>query len=316
MKQWLREADDFTPDLEDDDLKRSQIQQMMNKEKETMGSVDPQYLKNAVADFAEMYSYGEILDALESFYIKNGEKPYAEMARKHAKEFRDMLGPDVDYPSDEEMFMEEENIPELSDQEKDDLHDMVIEFARKLTDLRGGNYSGDKLLAALQHVTLEIENLEPMIYDDEDEDGIPDELENDEELEEQNVTGTGASFNAGDGAGYATPNAFSNDEDDWENKNIVYEDEELPPPPTDDKGNPIDPEAAPQDQTEKELIDTAKELGQQLKSFGKEVTTPKGGKGFDSGEIEVFSDLLIQLKDAIKNGNASSLLGRIKNLLN
>ena len=67
--------------------------------------------------------------------------------------------------------------------------------------------------------------------------------------------------------------------------------------------------------TEKEIIDTAKELGQQLKAFGKEVTTPKGGKGFDSGEIEVFSDLLIQLKDAIKNGNASSLLGRIKNLL-
>ena len=33
MKQWLREADDFTPDLEDDDLKRSKVQQMMAKEK-------------------------------------------------------------------------------------------------------------------------------------------------------------------------------------------------------------------------------------------------------------------------------------------
>ena len=142
------EQDDFTPDLEDDDLKRSKIQQMMAKEKES--------------------------------------------------EYK------------------------LSDQEKDNLHDMVIEFARKLTDLRGGNYSGDKLLAALQHVTLEIENLEPMIYDDEDEDGIPDVVDDEGELDEQNVTGGGASFNAGDGAGYATPNAFANDEDDWKNKNSNY----------------------------------------------------------------------------------------------
>ena len=127
-KQRLAEQDDFTPDLEDDDLKRSKIQQMMAKEKES------------------------------------------------------------EY--------------ELSDQEKDNLHDMVIEFARKLTDVRGGNYSGDKLLAALQYVTLEIENLEPMIYDDEDGDGIPDELENDEELDEQNVTGTGASMQAGEGMGH------------------------------------------------------------------------------------------------------------------
>ena len=38
-----------------------------------------------------MYSYGEILDALESFYTKNDEQPFAKMARKHAKEFRDFL---------------------------------------------------------------------------------------------------------------------------------------------------------------------------------------------------------------------------------
>ena len=34
MKQWLREAKDFTPDLEDDELKRGAIQQMMAKEKD------------------------------------------------------------------------------------------------------------------------------------------------------------------------------------------------------------------------------------------------------------------------------------------
>ena len=86
---------------------------------------------------------------------------------------------------------------------------MVIEFARKLTDVRGGNYSGDKLLAALQHVTLEIENLEPMIYDDEDEDGIPDELENDEEdLDEASMTGTGTSITGNAGIDYSTKKAF------------------------------------------------------------------------------------------------------------
>ena len=226
MKQLLEEADDFTPDLEDDELKRSKIKQMMGKEKsKTPQDVERGTLNNAIADLAEMYSYGEILDALKVFYTDNDELPFADMAKKHAKEFRDFLDND--------------------------------------------------------------------------------------ELDEQNTTGTGASFNAGDGAGYATPNAFAKDEDDWENNDIIYEtEEEEPLPPTDDQGNPIDPE-----QTEQEIIDTAKELGSQLKSFGKEVTTPKGGKGFDSNEIEVFSDLLVQLKDAIKNGNASSLLGRIKNLL-
>ena len=89
MKQWLREAKDFTPDLEDDELKRGAIQQMMAKEKEPMGGDEK--LRNAIETTADMYSYGEILDALESFYIKNDEQVYAEMARKHAKEFRNFL---------------------------------------------------------------------------------------------------------------------------------------------------------------------------------------------------------------------------------
>ena len=140
-KQWLKnqlnEQDNFIPDLEDDELKRSKIQQMMAKEKEPMGGDEK--LRNAVESIANMYSYGEILDAIESFYIKNDEQKSAEMARKHAKEFREFLGPDGE-----------------------------------------------------------------------------------DELDEANTTGTGASFNAGDGAGYATPNAFSNDKDDWKNKNIKY----------------------------------------------------------------------------------------------
>ena len=92
-KQWLKnqlnEQDDFTPDLEDDDLKRAKIQQMMNTEKGLQK--DDYKLVNSISNVADIYSYGEILDALESFYIKNDEQVYAEMARKHAKEFRDFL---------------------------------------------------------------------------------------------------------------------------------------------------------------------------------------------------------------------------------
>ena len=141
MKQWLREADDFTPDLEDDELKRSKIQQMMGKEKsKTPQDVERGTLNKAIEDLAKMYSYGEMLDALKVFYTDNGEQPFADMAKKHAKEFREFL-------------------------------------------------------------------------------------DNEDELDEQNVTGTGTTFNAGDGEGYATPNAFAK-KGKWKNKNMVYEEEE------------------------------------------------------------------------------------------
>ena len=95
-KQWLKnkiaEQKGFTPDLEDDDLKRSKIQQMMAKEKpKTPQDVERGTLNNAIEDLAKMYSYGEILDALKVFYTDNDELPFAEIAKKHAKEFRDFL---------------------------------------------------------------------------------------------------------------------------------------------------------------------------------------------------------------------------------
>ena len=92
MKQWLREADDFTPDLEDDDLKRGAIRQMLDKEKpKTPQDVEIGTLNQAISDLAEMYSYGEILDALKVFYTDNDEIQFADMAKKHAKEFRAFL---------------------------------------------------------------------------------------------------------------------------------------------------------------------------------------------------------------------------------
>ena len=92
-------------------------------------------LNNAIEDLAKMYSYGEILDALKVFYTDNDELPFAEMAKKHAKEFRDFL-------------------------------------------------------------------------------------DSEEELDEQNTTGTGTSFNAGDGEGYSTPNAFAK-KGKWKGKKAV-----------------------------------------------------------------------------------------------
>jgi hypothetical protein len=61
-----------------------------------------------------------------------------------------------------------------------------------------------------------------MIYDDEDGDGIPDELENDEELDEASMTGTGTSVSAGEGPQYATPAAFAK-KGQWKRKNEKYE---------------------------------------------------------------------------------------------
>ena len=175
-KQRLVEQDDFTPDLEDDELKRGAIRQMMNTEKGLQK--DDYKLVNSISNVAEMYSYGEILDALESFYIKNDEQVYAEMVRKHAKEFREFLGPDVDSPSEEYSEIEkawdnlsrDEQIniigdamngePRPSDYEKkfDQLKSEIPDFESAIT-----NYVG---------------------------------------IDEQNVTGTGASFTTGTGMGH------------------------------------------------------------------------------------------------------------------
>ena len=92
-KQWLKnqlnEKDDFTPDLEDDELKRGAIRQMMDKEKpKTPQDVSQGTLNKAIEDLAKIYSYGEILDSLKVFYTDNDELPFAEMAKKHDKEFR------------------------------------------------------------------------------------------------------------------------------------------------------------------------------------------------------------------------------------
>jgi len=191
-KQRLAEQEEFTPDLEKDTLQRAKIQQMMSTEKGLQK--DDYKLVNSISNVADMYSYGEILDALESFYIKNDEQPFAEMARKHAKEFRDFL--------DSEDELNEVNIKKVIDQS------MSNDHIGKLQDIIRNNNLGkilNTIAVILDRSGDAPEGAAQMIAD-----LVVKIPEN--EIDEANVTGTGASFTAGAGEGYMTPKAFSKKE--------------------------------------------------------------------------------------------------------
>ena len=187
MKQLFEEDDDFTPYLEDDELKRSKVQQMMAKEKDLANSdylsdVEPKIggsQRSALEELVNMYSFAEILDTIEDIYAKNDELAAADYAGEFAAEFRKWLD-----RKDGELNENEENIPELSDEEKDQLTDVTNEFVRKLTDVRRGNYSGDRLLAALQFIQLVIQDAEPMLYNDDEGFPFGDPLDDFPELNE------------------------------------------------------------------------------------------------------------------------------------
>ena len=70
---------------------------------------------------ADVYSYGEILDALESFYTKNDEIASGNMARKHAGEFRAYL--DARTEIDESIINEE---LEVTEEDHSDLQASVL----------------------------------------------------------------------------------------------------------------------------------------------------------------------------------------------
>ena len=105
-KQWLKnkiaEQKDFTPDLEDDDLKRSKIQQMMAKEKDLQQSdylsdVEPKIegpQRAALEELADKFSLSEILDTLEDIYAKNDELAAADYAGEFAAKFRKWMDRD------------------------------------------------------------------------------------------------------------------------------------------------------------------------------------------------------------------------------
>ena len=94
---------------------------------------------------------------------------------------------------------------------------------------QGINENDIHIISGIQHLGIDeyfsIYSDDEKSIDNEKPEGFPfgeDPLDDFPKIREQNVTGTGASFNAGDGAGYATPNAFADNEDDWKNKNSKY----------------------------------------------------------------------------------------------
>ena len=164
----LFEQDDFTPDLEDDELKRSKVQQMMAKEKDLANSdylsdVEPKIegsQRAALEELANMYSLSEILDTLEDIYAKNDELAAADYAGEFAAKFR------------------------------------------KWMDSRDGGEEDEKFMG----------DWGPHLAEGEEE-----------EIDEASSTGTGTAISTGNSPAYATPKAFSKSEDDWENKDSVYE---------------------------------------------------------------------------------------------
>ena len=94
-----------------------------------------------------------------------------------------------------------------------------------IVDQTGGMPEGAAQMIAdlVPNIVSDEEEFTPDLEDDElKRNAIQQMMAKEKDLDEQNVTGGGASFNAGDGAGYATPNAFADNENDWENKNIKY----------------------------------------------------------------------------------------------
>ena len=151
QSKHIFEQDDFTPDLEDDDLKRSKVQQMMRKEK--MLAKD----KGPMVDSSTMNLISNIDQTWESYEI---------------------------------------------------MTDDLIQFLQAQHDANGSDIvdDWDDLIDTLQK---ELE------YFREDE----------EELDEQNVTGTGASMKTGDSGtgGYMSPRWFKK-------KKSIGEQEEPQPP--------------------------------------------------------------------------------------
>ena len=294
MKQWLREAEEFTPDLEDDDLKRSKIQQMMDKEKsKTPQDVPRGTLNNTIADLAEMYSYGEILDSLKVFYTDNDELPFAEMAKKHAKEFRDFLDNDelneVEIKKVIDQSMDNDAIGKLQDVIRNYDLGKVLNTIAVIIDRTGGMPDGAAQMVA---------DIVPKI--------TPEELD---EMNSLGSAGSGASFSAGDGMGHFGKSKKKRKKTRSGYMGYSEPVNEQEEPEVDDEGNPIEPEQ-PSDK-----VDTTSELAAKFKDIGSALKKPAGSRGIDKSEIEQLDMFLDKLLVAAQEGNATGLLKKVNNLM-
>jgi hypothetical protein len=236
MKQWLAEQEEFTPDLEDDDLKRGAIQQMMDKEKENASKSQGLTIKKVVDQSMNNDDIGKLQDV-----IRNNN-----------------LG-------------------------------KILNTIAVILDRSGNAPEGASQMIA--DLVPYIDLADPTVTSE------------DEELDE-NMTGTGASMQAGEGMGH-----FGKSKKKRKNTRSGYM----------GYSEPVK-EQEESSEEEKSLslgdaVDTNTELGAQLKSFGSQLKTPEGAKGFDKSEIEMLSQLLIALSDSIQTGNATTILKRMISLI-
>ena len=174
---------------------------LAEQEKFTPVSGDEKLRKNVNA-IADIYSYGEILDALESFYTKNDEQQSAEIARKHAKEFRNFLDTMDKY---EKRYGEDEYDALTPTSDNPDPGG----YGAELDEHHAGDYKPGFLK---QSVSTFLDKLKKKTDEGPDYETVEKIMEKHfsakKEIDEMSTLGTGTSFNAGSGEGYMSPYAF------------------------------------------------------------------------------------------------------------
>ena len=179
------------------DWQSNQKQRRLAEQEEFTPVGGDENLRKNVNAIADMYSYGEILDALELFYTKNDEQQSAEMARKHAKESRDFLDTMDKY---EKRYGEEDEYDALTPtSDNPDPEGYGTEM-----DEHHGDKDFPKQSVEMEKFLTKLKRANPKVYDQ-----VEDIIKNNfKKRNEASMTGGGASFNAGSGGGYMTPNAF------------------------------------------------------------------------------------------------------------
>ena len=214
LKQYLTEQEDFTPDLEDDELKRGAVQQMMSKEKESSWKPSNFKIKSNIEKTWESYEImtDDLIEFIQMQYDANGSniiEDWNGLIRKIQEKLKSLGG--------DEDELNEVDIKRVIDQS------MSNDDIGKLQDVVQGNNLG-KVLNTLA-VIVDQDGSQPELAAQKIADLVPDIIDadaaiqkyhygkDDDDLEEQNVTGTGTSISTGNSPAYATPKAFGKKKD-------------------------------------------------------------------------------------------------------
>ena len=182
------------------DWQANQRQRRLAEQEKFTPVGEDEKLRNNVNAIADIYSYGEILDALESFYTKNDEQQSAEIARKHAKEFRNFLDTMDKY---EKRYGEDEYDALTPTSDNPDPGG----YGAELDEHHAGDYKPGFLKQSVSTFLDKLKKKKETDYN-KVEKIMEKHFAAKKEVDEMNTTGGGASFNAGSGEGYMTPKAF------------------------------------------------------------------------------------------------------------